>query len=173
MTPLRLVAIIAAALLLAITPPAIVYSTYPETADAYIKTYYPDYTDKPGFVAGIRGCRTLRGGKYEITGVLHVTHRFMGYIETPRGNTITVILHGCWSSRPGRSIPGTQLARIVNGKPVVVVGEVYETPHGPVLVPVKIVIASETFYRVDWGKCGFGHGHGPMGPMPGHMDCCR
>ncbi len=171
MLSLRLIAIIAAALLLAILPPAIVYSTYPETADVYIKTYYPDYIEKPGFVVGVWGCRTLEGENYRVIGVLRITHGFMGYIETPRGRSIAVMLHGCWSSQFGEIMPGMQLARIVNGRQVVVVGEVYRTPHGPVLVPTKITIKGKILYRISWNKCGFGHR--PMGPMPGHMGCCR
>jgi hypothetical protein len=170
MASLRLITIIAAALLLAIIPPAIVYSTYPETADVYIKAYYPDYAEKPGFVVGIWGCRALRGGSYKVAGVLYVAHGLMGYVETPGGDTIAVVLHGCWSSRLGEGISGTRLAGIANGKPVVVVGEAYKTPHGTVLVPVRIDVAGKTFHRVDWGRCG--HRHGPMGPMHGHMGCC-
>lgn len=134
-------------IVLAIAWPLAVYLLYPaprEGVEVLVSAgdaVFP--SDAPRFLPGVGALATFRGANAEFSGTALRGPRALTVLKLGSGESITLLFMPVY--RCGyEEVRGVDVARLVEGKHISVVGHVFRVHQGFVVVPVKIVVDNTT-----------------------------
>lgn len=153
----KVLAVLALALVVAVSWPLAVYITYTipsESAEAIVEVsdvFMPGRP--PGFVGGVGSLATLRESGFKASGVFTLANHHIGVFRLKDSGVVLVLFMPVYRDvNSGSELSGEELARLVNNTTASLNGYLFVSRRGAALVPVEVVVDGRRYVAVAHGR---------------------